>query len=305
MEHIENNNIQQSASTVVTLGNFDGIHLGHQSLINKTRILALENNFKSVVFTFSPHPKLVFNSNNFGLIMSPEEKKKAIESLNIDIYIEYIFNNEFAKTSPQTFFNDILVEKLNCKILIVGEDYHFGAGRQGDFSTLQKLGKQSGIEVIAMPSVMIDEEKVSSTRIRKCLLDTDFKLIEIMLGRPYSVIGEVVQGRQIGRTIGFPTANISAYENKVFPPNGVYATKVLLNGQTYHSITNIGTNPTVNGNKKMVETHLINFNQVVYGEYVEVIFYAFIRPERKFPNIDALKSEIEKNTLQVKEYFKI
>lgn len=306
MEHIENNNIQQTTSTVVTLGNFDGIHLGHQSLINHTTKLAKENNYKSVVFTFAPHPKLVFSKDNkFYVIMSPEEKKTAVKNLGVDIYIEYHFDENFAKTSPETFFNDILVDKLKCKILIVGEDYHFGSKRQGDFSTLKNLGEAKGIDVIAMPSIMIDDEKVSSTRIRKCLLDTDFPMIKTMINKPYTVIGTVVKGKQIGRTIGFPTVNVSAYESKAFPPNGVYATKTLLKGETYYSITNVGVNPTVNGNKKMVETHLLDFDEVVYGEKVEVFFYRFIRPEKKFPSIDDLKNEIQKNTNEVRKFFDI
>lgn len=306
MEHIKNSNIEQTTSTVVTLGNFDGIHLGHQSLINHTTKLSKQNNYKSVVFTFAPHPKWVFSKDKkFYVVMSPEEKATAIEKLGVEVYIEYPFDEEFAKTSPEVFFNDILLDKLKCKILIVGEDYHFGSKRQGDFSTLKKLGEDKGIQVIAMSSVMVDNEKVSSTRIRQCLLNTDFSLIETMINKPYTVIGTVIKGKQIGRTIGFPTVNVSAYESKAFPPNGVYATKTLLKGETYYSITNIGVNPTVNGNKKMVETHLLDFDEVVYGERVEVFFYKFIRAEKKFPNIEALKEEIAKNTAEVRKLFRL
>lgn len=304
MKHIKNNNIQQTNPTVVTLGNFDGIHLGHESLINKTRILAEENGYKSIVFTFEPHPKLVFSKNkDFGLVMSPEEKKIAIEGLGVDAYIEYPFDEYFAKTSPEDFVNNILVDKLKCKILIVGDDYHFGAGARGDVSKLKELGAVKGMQVIAMPSIMLGDEKVSSTRIRKYLIDTDFDGVESMLNRRYSIWGVVVKGRQIGRTIGFPTLNMLAYNNKVFPPNGVYATKTLIKGETFYGITNIGTNPTVNGNEKMVETHLFDFDQVVYGEEARVSFYKFIRNEKKFPSLDDLKLEIKNNTKEVKEFF--
>ena len=304
MEHIADTHIEQNQPTAVTLGNFDGLHLGHRALIKLTKQFAEDEGLKSVVFTFSPHPMLVFGKkDNFALIMSPEEKKYTMEQMGIDTYIEYPFDQKFAAMSAEEFAVKLIFEKLQCRVLIVGENYHFGANRSGDYDMLQKLGEARGVKVIAVPSVLYEEERVSSSRIRKCLLQRDLEDANRMLTEPYFILGTVAEGKKLGRTIGFPTVNIVAHPLKLFPPNGVYATKTLYQGNYYYGVTNIGMNPTVNGTQKIVETYLLNFNQDVYGETLQTFFYKFLRSERKFPSVEALRQQIEMNAVEAADYF--
>ncbi|MFV0314424.1 MAG: bifunctional riboflavin kinase/FAD synthetase [Anaerotignum sp.] len=304
MEHITDTHIDQKQPTAVTLGNFDGLHLGHRALIKLTKQFAQEEGLKSVVFTFSPHPMLVFQKKeDFALIMTPDEKKFTMEQMGIDTYIEYPFDQEFAAMSPEEFAVKLIFEKLQCRVLIVGENYHFGSNRSGSYELLQKLGEERGVKVIAVPSVLFEEERVSSSRIRKALVQKDFEDANRMLTEPYFILGEVTEGKKLGRTIGFPTINMTAQPLKLFPPNGVYATKTLYNGKCYYGVTNIGINPTVNGSDKIVETFLLDFDKDVYGDTLQVFFYKFLRSERKFPSIEELREQIQLNAKQAREYF--
>lgn len=304
MEHITDTRIEQDRPTAVTLGNFDGLHLGHRSLINLTKQFAEEEGLKSIVFSFSPHPMLVFKKKeDFALIVDPAEKKFQMEQMGIDAYIEYPFDAEFASMSPEDFAIKLIFEKLKCRVLVVGENYHFGKGAAGNYEMLQKLGAERGIMVIAVPSVMFGEERVSSSRIRRCLIEKNLEEANQMLTVPYFIMGTVAEGKKLGRTIGFPTVNITAHPLKLFPPNGVYATKTLYQGKYYYGVTNIGKNPTVNGTQKIVETYLFDFNKMIYGETLQTYFYHFLRSEQKFPSVEALQKQIAINAEQAKDYF--
>lgn len=304
MEHITDTHIEQDRPTAVTLGNFDGLHLGHRALIKLTKQFAEEEGLKSVVLTFSPHPMLVFGKKeDFALIMAPSEKEFTMERMGIDTYIEYPFDQEFAAMSAEDFAIKLIFEKLNCRVLIVGENYHFGINRSGNYEMLQRMGEERGVKVIAVPSVLFDEERVSSSRIRQCLLDKELDEANRMLTEPYFILGTVAEGKKLGRTIGFPTVNILAHPLKLFPPNGVYATKTLYKGKYYYGVTNIGINPTVNGTQKIVETYLLDFNENVYGETLQTFFYKFLRSERKFPSVEELRQQIQLNAEQAAEYF--
>lgn len=304
MEHITNHNIDQTVETAVTLGNFDGIHLGHRQLINTTLSEAKEKGLRSVVFSFYPHPMFVFeNREHKALIMGPDEKKLSIEEMGLDVYIEYPFDKEFAAMAPEVFAVEIIFKRLKCKVLVVGENYKFGAKQKGDYKLLMELGKKHDVKVIYVPSVMYEGERVSSTRVRKALIDKDISLANNLLTVPYFIYGEVVKGKQLGRTIGFPTINIVPDPQKLFPPNGVYATKSLYNGEMYFGVTNVGINPTVNGASKIVETYLFDFKKVVYGEYVKTYIFHFIRPEQKFPSVDALQNQMVRDAQSAKDYF--
>ena len=304
MEHITDTRIEQDRPTAVTLGNFDGLHLGHRSLINLTKQFAQEQGLKSVVFSFSPHPMLVFNrKEDFALIVDPAEKKFQMEQMGIDTYIEYPFDAEFAAMSPEDFAIKLIFEKLQCRVLVVGENYHFGKGAAGDYELLQRLGAERGVMVIEVPFVLYGEERVSSSRIRRCLLEKDLEDANRMLTVPYFIMGTVAEGKKLGRTIGFPTVNIIAHPLKLFPPNGVYATKTLYKGQYYYGVTNIGKNPTVNGTKKIVETYLFDFDKMIYGETLQTYFYKFLRSEQKFPSVEELQRQIALNAEQSREYF--
>ncbi|MFI3173859.1 MAG: bifunctional riboflavin kinase/FAD synthetase [Bacillota bacterium] len=308
MKHMTTKEIQLHSQSVVTLGNFDGVHLGHRELIKTAYEIAQNKGMQSVVLTFAPHPKLVFQKPNqenpFALIMSREEKKRVIGSMGVDIYIEYPFDRNFAMTTPQVFFEEILIKLLQCKVLIIGEDYHFGANRQGNITMLKELGELHGVEVISIPAVMQKGERISSTRVRDALIHKNFDEVKEMLTTPYFILGTVVQGKQLGRTIGFPTINVEAEEHKLFPPNGVYATQSLIDGVYYFGVTNIGHNPTVNGSQKIIETHLFDFQEDVYGKEIQTFVYHFLRSEKKFNGIEELMEQIAINAEQAKTYFR-
>ena len=304
MEHITTTDIKQNVPTAVTLGNFDGLHMGHRSLINIMKQKAEEKGLKSVVFSFFPHPMFVFgtNSSSRALIMSREEKKTAISKMGVDCYVEYPFTAEFSSTEPEEFARR-LFEKLNCKVLVVGFNYHFGKKAKGNHELLEKIGKKYGVEVICVPSVNFLDERVSSTRVRKALLNAEIDLADKLLTVPYFVYGEVVHGKRLGHTIGFPTMNVAADATKLFPPNGVYATKTEIDGKIYSSMTNVGVAPTVNGTDKVVETNVFDFDGDVYGKNVKVSFFEFLRPETKFSSVDCLKEQLKKDVESTKKYF--
>ena len=304
MEHITTTKIQMNQNTAITLGNFDGLHMGHRRLISTMQQKAAEQGLLSVVFSFYPHPMFLFgNRDHQALIMSPEEKKRTIEQMGVDCYVEYPFTKDFAAMAPEDFAVQLIFQAMRCKVLVVGENYRFGKNHAGDVALLQQLGAQYGVEVICIPAVMAQGERVSSTRVRKALVEKDLDLVNALLTEPYFIYGEVVQGKQLGRTIGFPTINVVADPQKLFPPNGVYATKSLYDGQYYPGVTNVGIAPTVHGTRKIVETHLFDFHQVIYGKYIQTQLYAFIRPEQKFDSVDALQKRMTVDAALAREYF--
>nr|WP_317358167.1 bifunctional riboflavin kinase/FAD synthetase [uncultured Tyzzerella sp.] len=291
--------------TIVTIGNFDGIHIGHKKLITTTKKYALEKGLKSVVITFSPHPlEIIKNNIPFLYIFSEEEKNREMEKENIDFFIKYPFTKDFANISPKDFVN-ILIEKLNCKILVVGEDYCFGKNRTGNVEILKNICKEKGIEVIKIYNIVIDGERVSSSIIRECLNNRNIKKANLLLNKPYYILDKVVEGNKLGRTIGFPTANIIPSKNKLLPPDGVYITKTKYNNNIYDSITNIGTNPTVNNTHRTIETYIFDFNQNLYNKDIEVYFYDWIRSVKKFKGIDELKGQIAKDINIANNFFRL
>lgn len=305
MEHITGYNIVQKEPTAVTLGNFDGIHQGHRELIGLTKEYAKKENLRSVVFTFLPHPMFVFQNRELSaLIMAPAEKAYAMERMGIDTYIEYPFTKEFAAMAPEDFANKLIFDQLQCKVLIVGQNYKFGYKQSGNYELLKKLGEMRGIQVIQVPSVLYEEKRVSSTRIRECLVKKDIEKANRLLSTPYFILGEVIQGKKLGRTIGFPTINIIADPIKLFPPNGVYATRTVCDGQMYYGVTNVGCNPTVNGTFKVVETFLFDFQKIVYGKMLKTYFFKWIRDEEKFPSVEALRQQLNHDEESALDYFK-
>lgn len=201
MEHITDGQVDRSRPTAITLGNFDGLHLGHRALIQLTKEFAAEENLESVVFSFSPHPMLVFKKKeDFALIMAPSEKLFTMEQMGVDTYIEYPFDEEFASMSANDFAVKLLFERMKCKVLVVGENYHFGSNRAGNYEMLRRLGEEHGVKVIAVPSVQYEGERVSSSRIRQCLIDKDLESANSMLTVPYFILGTVKEGKKLGRT---------------------------------------------------------------------------------------------------------
>lgn len=304
MDYIEGNETVLDQFTAITLGNFDGIHLGHRKLIHTVKQYAEENNMLSVVCSFLPHPKLAFKEqDNFALILTPQEKRERIAKMGVDKYINFLFTQDFANISAEEFAEKYLYQQLKCKVVVVGENYRFGSHKKGTPKLLQEIGAQYGVKVITIAKVMFDEQAVSSSRIRTLLEQSQLEQANALLYEPYSIIGTVVQGKKLGRTLGFPTLNILADPIKLFPANGVYATRTICNGITYNSVSNIGYNPTVDGKIKTIETNVLDFNQFVYGQTIEVQFLKFFRPEKAFKNIDELKAQIDYDSQRAKEYF--
>ena len=295
--------VTRHKKSVVVLGNFDGVHKGHQKLFEIAKYEARKNELETVVFSFYPHPTWVIGNKRKSLLMSRRDKKQMIEHLGLDVLVEYPFTEAFANSSPEEFFTEVLIKKLNVSVLVVGSNYYFGKDKAGNPEFLKKLGKQYGVEVHVVEAVMTEGKMISSSKIRSLILEGKIEEANEMLGHPYMVVGRVVQGKMLGRTLGFPTINLIADPDRVYPPNGVYVTKVKLYSKVYLGITNIGFNPTVSGKRKMIETHIIDFNQSIYDEEVEIHFYHFIRPEKKFENIEALKKQIAYDTEQVQHFF--
>lgn len=304
MQYICNvEDMARKTGCVVILGNFDGLHKGHQKLLERAKQEAKKNHLETVLFTFYPHPTKVLGQYAKSLLMTREDKKDMVEQLGIDVLLEYPFTKQLANKSPEAFFKEILIDLLKVRVLVVGKNYYFGKDNSGDSKILMELGKKYDVKICIVEAVMNEEQMISSSRIRALILDGNIEGANELLGHPYKIMGPVVKGRQLGRTIGFPTLNLESYEGQIYPPNGVYATQVKVGSIYYEGMTNIGYNPTVNGTKKMIETHLFDFNQVIYGEEVEICFYHFIRPEQKFETIEALIHQLQYDEQHVKKLF--
>lgn len=296
-----------SAKTGVGLGNFDGLHIGHMALINTLIRESQLNNLNSIVYTFTKHPENILRKKLITPLLLTEQKK--IDLLG-EISLDYLyfdeFNEDFSRLSPEDFVKKILLDKLNIKLAVAGYDYRFGYMGQGDIPFLKELGQKYGFKVVVIPAIKCDDEVISSTRIRNCIINGELETAYKLLGRNYSITAEVVSGRRIGNTIGFPTANIHPERFLVLPENGVYITKTLLDGKLYNSMTNVGYNPTFEDVKqKTVETHIIDFNQDIYGKKIEVFFLKKIRNEKKFESVELLKAQISKDMGTARRYLEI
>ena len=292
--------------TVVVLGNFDGIHKGHRFLLNKAKEIASEKKIKTALYNFVIHPSFVImHKEPVDLIYVSEEKMTVIDELGIDYYIEYPFNKEFADYEPEDFIKNIVVDKLNADTIIVGEDYRFGKKRLGNVELLKELSIKYNYNVMSMPKLKYKDREISSTWVREEIKAGNMKMVSELTGKKFFFIGVVEGGKRIGRTIGFPTANISPKKGKILPPNGVYITKIYFHNKEYYGITNVGKKPTVQGDRVNVETHILNFEGDIYGETILVEFFNFIRPEKKFLNLDDLMKQIEEDIKVLEKYFLI
>ncbi|BBB31867.1 riboflavin kinase / FMN adenylyltransferase [Thermotomaculum hydrothermale] len=291
-------------ASVVTIGNFDGVHLGHQKIINLAKESAEKMQLPLVVVSFDPHPgKVLYPANAPKLIKTRKQKRDLLRKMGVDYFYVINFTPSFAKKSPEEFVDEVLIDSLGAKKVFVGFNFAFGRDRSGDLSFLKKQGEKKGFDVIAVPPVKVDGEIVSSSLIRKLLEEGMVKKANKFLGRHYYLEGIVIHGEQRGRKIGFPTANIIT-ENELVPRLGVYASYTKLNSINYPSITNIGYKPTFGSEKIIVETYIFDFDREIYGELIEVKFVDFIRPEKKFSGVDELVKEIKANCEQCKNILK-
>lgn len=282
-------------NTVVTIGNFDGIHKGHIKLIKEAVKEAKTKNYKSVVFTFENHPMRYFRADSIKHIITNEEKVKIFKDLGVDIVFMIPFDEYMTKISATDFVKTILHEKLKCKMVIVGHDFTFARNKEGNASLLESLGKKYNMKVKVIEPIKIKGRRVSSSYIRNLINDGNVSEIKDFLGRNYFLEGEVIHARKIGRTIGFPTANLKAEDKLIIPKNGIYAVKVYIKNKVYYGATNIGYNPTVNGKALSIETNIIDFDEEIYGEIIKVEFLDRIRDEKKFNSLDELKSQLSKD----------
>ncbi|WP_100752439.1 bifunctional riboflavin kinase/FAD synthetase [Vibrio salilacus] len=279
---------------VLTIGNFDGVHLGHQEVLNQVSARAKELDLPSTVMTFEPQPLELFAKDKAPARLTRlRDKFVQLSKLDIERLLCVNFNHQFANQSPQSFIRDLLVERLGVKFLVVGDDFCFGKQRKGNFTMLEKAGRELGFEVVSTQSFCLQTLRVSSTAIRDALAQNKLDDAAKMLGRNYSISGRVSHGRKLGRTIGFPTANIPL-KRCVSPVSGVYAVEVLgLGEQAFGGVANIGNRPTVNGIRQQLEVHLFDFKANLYGKQLEIVLLDKIRDEHKFESFDALKQQIE------------
>ena len=293
LDKIEDHSIPACA---VALGNFDGVHKGHQKLIGNAVEYARKHGIKSVVFTFSNHPTtLIKDKADVQNILYPQEKARIIESLGVDYLIDIEFTHEIMKLEPEQFIYKLLLAKMDLKATFCGFNYSFGYMAKGTPDTLRELGKKYGFEVREMEAFKIDDEVVSSTLIRGLISGGKLKDVYKYQGRYYEIAGTIVMGNKIGRTIGFPTANIVIDEKMVTPPNGVYVTFCVIDGVKYRSITNVGVRPTIGDYAKNIETHIFDFNGNIYGKKIMVEFAAKTRDEVKFDSIEELRAQIARD----------
>ncbi len=281
--------------TAIAIGKFDGIHLGHRELLSRI-VDQKKDGLKSVIFTFDPSPEEFFMGKKMPQLFTRDEKRRAFEKLGIDILVEFPLNEVTAATHPEDFVRRILVKELGAKYIAAGSDVSFGDKGKGDSVLLESLRDELGYELCIIDKVQVDGEEVSSTRVRNAVSDGEMLLTERLLGDKYSVSGVVEQGNRIGRTIGVPTVNIHPEKYKLLPPYGVYSSTVVIDGAEYKGMTNIGRKPTISEKERVgVETYIYDFDEDVYGQFIEVRLGAFVRPEMKFDSIDALKAQIKQD----------
>lgn len=307
MEIIKNiDDFKSDKPLVLSLGMFDGVHLGHQSIIQHLKQKKEEiPNSETAILTFWPHPRLVFNPNDdLKLLNSITEKTIKIEEFGIENLILKEFDKNFRDLSGEEFIREILVKKLNVKYLVIGYDHVFGKNKSGNYSLLQKLSKEMDYQVEQMEAVNLLNEHISSTKIRNALLNGEISTANEMLGYEYSVSGEVVHGKKIGRTIGFPTANIQVDSIKLLPKKGAYIVEVIWKNQSYKGMLSVGTNPTVNGKELSTEVFILDFDQTIYGENITVKFKEFLHEEIKFESLEKLIDRLQEDEKLTREYFK-
>ncbi|MBC5992100.1 bifunctional riboflavin kinase/FAD synthetase [Pontibacter cellulosilyticus] len=293
---------------VVTSGTFDGVHIGHQKILKRVIERAKEKDGQSVVITYWPHPRLVLfpEDNKLKLLSTIEERIEQLRSFGVDYLLIIPFTKEFSRTSSRTFITDILVKALNTKLLVIGYDHRFGKNREGSFENLKARSQQYGFEVEEIPRQDVDDVAVSSTKIRKALENGDIETANLYLGRKYSLSSVVTEGDKIGRTIGFPTANLELPDApKLIPANGVYAVYAYLDGKKLPAMMNIGLRPTVSGKNLTLEAHILDFNENIYGKRITVEFIEHLRNERMFSGLDELKGQLAKDEAETRRALKV
>lgn len=292
------------ANPILTIGNYDGLHLGHRRIIERIKLKAREQKGTSMLMTFHPHPLTILKPEKFvGLITPLHVKRRLIEEAGVDVLFIVPFTDEFHLINPELFVDSLLMEKLGIKGLIVGYDFKFGKGGKGNVEYLASKSTEYGFFFEIQAAITLDGEKVGSNRIRKMIQDGDVRKAAAHLGRPYMIEGTVIKGDGRGRTIGFPTINLKS-DFPLIPKRGVYISMVEIDGKKFSGVTNIGYNPTFDGQGLTIETYILDFSQDLYGREIALYFLNRIRDEVKFSSVDELKGRIWKDVETAREYFK-
>lgn len=289
-----------TANAVVTIGTFDGVHAGHLQIIRRLLELGEEKKGETVVLTFFPHPRMVLqpDDNNLRLITSMEERQVLLERHGVRHLIIQPFSKEFSRLSAVEFVRDVLVEKIGMKTLVIGYDHHFGRNREGSYKDLEEMAPAFGFQLEEITKKVVDEVAVSSTKIRKYLLEGEIELANKLLGHDFVLSGEVIEGDRIGAGLGFPTANLSISEPfKLIPQHGIYAVIVLVDGVRYKGMLYIGTRPVVQGKKLSVEVNIFDFDRNIYGHKISVFLKARIRGDMNFESLEQLKEKMKEDKL--------
>ena len=297
-------NLDDKTNTVVTIGTFDGVHIGHQKIIQ--RLIEVGNNkgLTPTILTFFPHPRMVLQKDaDIKLLNTLDEKKQILEQFGLKNLVVKKFTKEFSRLTAQEFVETVLVKQLNAKHVIIGYDHHFGRNRTANIDDLRAFGKQYNFEVEEITAQDINDVAVSSTKIRTALFEGEIQTANSYLGYPFVITGAVVKGKGLGRTINFPTANIAISENyKLIPKQGVYVIKSTINKETIFGMMNIGTNPTVNGKTQTVEVNFFNFNENIYDKILTIEILERLRNEEKFESVDVLKQQLLKDKINALKF---
>ena len=288
---------------VATVGVFDGVHRGHLEIISRLSQVARDKKCESVIITFEPHPRLVLpHSAEVRLLHTLDEKLQRFELAGVDVVLVIPFDRDFSKITPHDFIKNVLVDQLKVSHVITGYDHFFGQNRQGDFDMLSKLGNEFGFTVDELPMVLVAEHTVSSSVVRRALLDGDVRLAATMLGYAYEMSGQVVAGNKIGRNIGFPTANVNLNNrHKLVPGQGVYATLVKISGSVYKAMTNIGYRPTIDADRLTIEANIFDFDKDIYEKEITLLFIERIRDERRFASLGDLQLQLASDKIVARQ----
>jgi riboflavin kinase/FMN adenylyltransferase len=290
-------NYRPDKPSVVTIGTFDGVHVGHQKIVKRLVDYSEKQNLRSVILTFFPHPRMVLQKDsNIKLINTIEERSLILDSIGLDYLLIKTFTKEFSRLTAEAFVKEILVKQLNAKKVIIGYDHRFGRNRNADINDLMTYGKAYGFEVEEISVKDINDVAVSSTKIRQALIEGDIEKANTFLGYPFMLTGTVLKGRGIGKHLNYPTANINIAEPyKLIPKHGAYVIKSKIEGRTVYGMMNIGVNPTVDGKKESIEAHFFDFDASLYDKQLQVDILSRIRGEHKFESLEALKLQLEKD----------
>jgi len=307
--HFQLHQLPRFINPVLTIGTFDGVHSGHMAILNELKQQAKALSGETIVITFHPHPRRILNNADApALLTSLDERIERFQSLGIDHLVVVPFDPAFSELKAEDYVEQFIVSYFHPKLIIIGNDHRFGRSRSGDFSLLSKMGNSFGYQVMEIPEQVLNASRVSSTNIRQALLNGDIKLANQLLTYPYQLTGKVVVGDKLGRTLGFPTANLAINDSdKLIPASGVYAVTVQLKKdektRNFQGMMNIGYRPTVNGKERRIEVHIFSFDEDIYNETLSVCLLAYTRKEMKFAGLEALKEQLHKDKAEISALF--